>query len=251
MVAFSCRVKNLHLPCFLSISGKKFDDDQMISGRGCLTNVWHDVLQSFYSNALWANKGKPLKTRAISKHYWKTYEKPQHKDCPTEPNSWCSFQKNKTLHQSTYKPVKNLIPVSIQKVIQPLFEKLSNPALSDCSNANESYHHILWGLALKEQYTSSEAIHLVVQLSVCLNKSGFYSVYSRTLARCKLPYLICSLPSFPCIDNRRIANTHYREQDRVKYNRKKEQRALNKQADAFVRKEGIQYKQGELQGKPK
>lgn len=79
---------------------------------------------------------RPLEIGAILKHYCSTYKKPQHEDCPIGPNSRCSFQITKALHQNTYKPVKNPIPVSIKKVTQPLFEKLSNPVfLSDCSNA--------------------------------------------------------------------------------------------------------------------
>ena len=50
------------------------------------------------------------------------------------------------------------IPASVQKIIKPLFDKLSNPAfLSDCSNVltsntNQSYHYVLWSLAPKKQY---------------------------------------------------------------------------------------------------
>ena len=151
--------------------------------------------------------------------------------------------------------MKNPIPVSIQKVIQPLFGKLSYPAfLCDfsntlTSNANESYHHVFWGLTPKQQYTSSEAIEMAVHLSVCLYNSGFYGVYSRMLARCKMTYLVSSLALFRCVDNRRIANRDYQGQDRVKYNQKKEWQPLSKQADVFVREEGTQYKQSAFQGK--
>ena len=220
MVASSRRVGNLNLHCFLPISRKNLDDGKGMSGRGCLTNVQIDTFQSFYGKVLQANNRKRLEmaraTRAILKHYCNTNEKPQYEDCLTMPNSWCSFQKGKALHQNTYKPAKNAILVSIQKVIRPLLEKLSNSAfLSDCSNAltsnaNESYHHVLLDLVPKEQYTSSEVIELAVQLGVCLYISDFYWVYSGMLARCKLPYMISSLVSFRCIDIRCIANTDYR-----------------------------------------
>lgn len=92
-----------------------------------------------------------------------------------------------------------------------------------------------------QQYTSSEAIELAVQLSVCLYNSGFYWVYFRMLARCKLPYSASSLTSFRSICNRCITNTDYCGQDRVKYNRKKTA-AMNKQTDVFVKEKGIQNK---------
>ena len=71
------------------------------------------------------------------------------------------------------KPIKNHLSPVVQKVIEPFFERLGNLTfLTDCSNAlrsnnNESYHHVLWGLASKEQYTSSQNVSFAVHLSVC------------------------------------------------------------------------------------
>ena len=100
-------------------------------------------------------------TKAILKHYCSTVKKPQHDYCPSGPQSWCSFQRDKATGTNLHKPIKNPLPPAVQKRIEPLFERLSNLAfLTDCSNTltsnnNESYHYVLWGLAPKEQYTSS------------------------------------------------------------------------------------------------
>ena len=137
----------------------------------------------------------------------------------------------------------------MQKVIELLFERLGNPAfLSDCSNAvtsnnNESYHHVLWGLAPKEQYTSSQNVSFAVHLSVCLFNSGFLWPYSRLMDKCGMSY---SRSCFYKIDKKQINNTEYKNEDFVKCNRKKEKSLKNKQADAFVRDEGIQYKSAQF-----
>ena len=91
------------------------------------------------------------------------------------------FKKTKQSPASEHwQNLNNALPVSIQKVIPCLFEKLLNPAfLSDCSNpltsnGNKTYHHVLLDLVPKELYTSSEAIELAAQLSVFLYSSDFY-----------------------------------------------------------------------------
>ena len=82
----------------------------------------------------------------------------------------------------------------MQKVIEPLFERLGNTAFqTNCSNAltsnnDEPYHHVLWGLAPKEQYTSSQNVSFAVHLSVCLFTSGFPWLYSRLMDKCDMPY---------------------------------------------------------------
>ena len=157
-------------------------------------------------------------------------KKPQHDYCPSGPQSWCSFQRDKATGTNLHKPIKNCLPPAVQNVIEPLFDWLGNPAfLTDCSNAltsnnNESYHHVLWGLAPKEQYTSSQNVSFAVHLSVCLFTSGFLWLYSRLMDKCGMPYWSC----FYKIDKRRINNTEYKNEEFVKYKRKEERSLKNK-----------------------
>ena len=137
-----------------------------------------------YSNALRNNKGSPENmsnaTKATLKHYCSTVEKPQHDYCTSSLQSWCSFQRDKVTGTNLHKPIKNPLPPAVQKVIETLFERLGKAAfLTDYSNAitsnnNESYLHVLWGLAPKEQYTSLQNVSFTVHLSVCLCNSGFF-----------------------------------------------------------------------------
>ena len=50
------------------------------------------------------------------------------------------------------------------------------------------------------------------------------------------------------IDKKQINNAEYKSEDFVKCKRKKERSLKNKQADAFVRDEGIQYKSAQFYG---
>ena len=69
---------------------------------------------------------------------------------------------------NTYQPVKEPIPPAIQEIVKPIFSKLGDEKfLKACkniatSNANEPYHHVLWGLAPKEAFCSTKEIDLAI-----------------------------------------------------------------------------------------
>jgi len=160
-----------------------------IGGSGRLTCVRIDTIQNFYGTALRKNKGNAQDiakaTRAILKHYASSPENPQHKDCPTGKNSWCSFQKDIACNTSEHLPIKNPLPPAVVEVIQPVFDKLSSETfLAGCEwclsqNTNECLHHVTWSMAPKEQYVSPQENHLAVCLSVLLFNAGAHSTYSR------------------------------------------------------------------------
>ena len=147
-------------------------DGKGISGRGRLTNTRIDALQSLYGYTIRSNKNDPEAmskgTLAIVKHYSSTKRKPQHGYCPKGKTSWCKYQVDKALGTKTYCPVKNPIAPAIQKLIEPIFQKLGDrDFLDSCkklmsSNANESYHNVLWGLAPKERFCSPNEVQLAV-----------------------------------------------------------------------------------------
>ena len=72
---------------------------------------------AFSSNALRNNKESPENmsnaTKAILKHYCSTVEKPQHDNCPSGPQSWCSFQRGKATGTNLHKPIKNHVPPAV------------------------------------------------------------------------------------------------------------------------------------------
>ena len=66
--------------------------------------------------------------------------------------------------------------------------------------------------------------------------------------KCGMPY---SRSCFYKIYKRRINNTEYKNEEFVKFKRKKERSLKNKQANVFVRDKGIHYKSGQFYGSEK
>ena len=152
--------------------------EKSISGAGRLTIARIDSIQGFYGTALRANKGdaKAMSkaTSAILKHYSDLPDKNKHEDCPTGTSSWWSYQKDKACKTRTYQPVKNPFAPALVEVMQPLFDRLgSEQFLAGCEqcltqNANESLHHVIWGMAPKDQHRAQAETRLATHLGVLL-----------------------------------------------------------------------------------
>ena len=153
---------------------------------------------------------------ASLKHYCSTPEKPQHDDCPIGPSSWCSYQRDLANGTHEYKPVKNPIAPTIQEIIQPIFEKLGDKTFLAgfknlaTSNPNESFHHLLWSMAPKEQFTSSIEIKLAMNLSVCQFNSGFSWSFSNVIEKLGLPLTRTMKLIFNQIDKERIRHSDFK-----------------------------------------
>ena len=227
-------------------------DGKTINGKGRLTNNRIDIFQNIYGHAIRKNKGDPqAMSKAVSaslKHYCSTIDIPQHDDCPPGGDSWCSFQRDKATESTSHQPIQNPIAPAIQKIIEPVFSKFGNERfLEGCknlasSNANESFHHVLWNLAPKEQYNSSLEIELAMNLSTCLFNSGFLWTYKNFLNQIGLNITDISQQLFRKIDEVRIKHSEYKLLSSTKEKRKKTRRLKNKLADSFKRVEGVQYK---------
>lgn len=192
--------------------------------------------------------------KAALKHYSSTLEHPQHEDCPSGVSSWCSYQRDLATNQNSHCPVKNPIPPSIQKIISPVFEKLGNEQFLDgcknllSSNANESFHHVLWGLAPKEQYNSPKETELAMNIAVCLFNNGFTWTYKTLLSSCNLSFSSESINIFTSVDSKRIANAEYFCMEAVRMKRKKIRKEKSRIQDAFVHEEGTNYSSGKFHG---
>ena len=181
--------------------------------------------------------------RAILKHYSSTIEYPQHDDCLPGASSWCKYQVDIATGGNTYQPVKEPIPPAIQEIIKPIFSKLGDEKfLEACknivtSNANESYHHVLWGLVPKEAFCSTKEIELAINLTVCIFNSGFLWTYENVFQECNLKLSIEAKKIFRQIDATRIKKSDYHSSDVCKRKRKATRREKNKLADAFQKKD--------------
>ena len=141
-----------------------------------------DTFPNFYGLVIKRNKGNPqamsAATMAMLSHY---KESSSHEDCPQGKDSWCSFNRDKATGENTYRPTKDMLPNAVVEVIKPLFERLGSPsflsAVANCrtQNVNESFHHLVWQLAPKETYTSTNKTKCALFLAVSLFNDGYAS----------------------------------------------------------------------------
>ena len=231
--------------------GKKLEDGKCIGGAGCLTVARIDTMQSFYGLSIRQNKGfssaMSKATQAISLHYSSTENKLQHQCCPTDPNSLCSFQRDLVWKTRDHRPIKDPFPAAVVKVIKSVFDKLADKIfLAGCEscltqNADESLHHVIWGIAPKDQFTSQAENNIAVNLGVLLFNCGVEVTYSQLLPMLDVPVSESMLKAFRIIDNKRIYGAEYKDRTNVKERRKRYKRMKSKKADAFLHKEGVQY----------
>ena len=234
-------------------AGKKLEDGKGLGGRGRLTISRIDAMQSFYGLAIRENKGdsKAMSqaTKAILHHYASTGEKPQHQFCPVGDKSWCSYQRDAATGEKTHQPIKDPLPPAVVKTIKPVFDRLGDKKfLAGCErcatqNANESLHHVVWGFAPKDQYTSASENNLAAGLGVLVFNSGVATSYSRLADEIGLSVTPNMERAWERIDSERIYGAEYKDLERVKTQRKRRKRKLANKADAFQHEEkGLQYK---------
>ena len=217
-----------------------------------------DTIQNFYGRAIRDNKGNAKEmakaTHAILKHYSSTLEEPKHNDCPSGPTSWCSFQRDRANGTNCHKPIKNPLPDAVVEVLQPLFNRLGDETfLVGCENCytqnrNECLHHVIWGMAAKEMFSSPREVSLAICLGVLQFNQGFSATYTDLLPALGIQIQPKMLEAWKNIDIDRIYQSDYRNTPEVKLRRKKKRKEKHKRQDAFVHEEGIMYKSQSFHG---
>ena len=161
-------------------------------------------------------------THAILKHYASTPEKPRHEDCPMGKDSWCSYNRDRATGQTTHVPIKDPLPEAVVKVIQPTFDRLGSEEFlvgrERCldQNNNESLHHVVWGMAPKEQYTTQQETSLAVSMGVLLFNNGLNDTVHKLLESMDIPVHPDMLKQWEQIDSKRIAGSDYKSAPAVK-----------------------------------
>ena len=237
--------------CF-AFSGVKLADGKGLGEAGRLTIARIDTIQSFYGLCIHQNKGdaKAMSnaTKAILLHYSSTEEKPQHDCCPVGPKSWCSYQRDLACKTKTHRCIKDPIPPAVVEVIKPVFDKLGDEKfLGGCErcatqNANESLQHVIWGFAPKDKHTSQVESSLSVNLGVLIFNCGMEVTYSQLLPKIGVTVTNHMREAWSKIDRKRMYGGEYEERSEVKERRKRYNRIKSKKDDAFLHKEGLQYK---------
>lgn len=237
------------------LAGKKVGDRIGSRGHGRLTLDWITAFTNFYGKALKDNKGYSKAmghaTMAILKHYSSTPQKPMHEDCPKGKNSWCSFQVDLAQPEKkrTHVPIEDPIPPEVFEVVRPVFAKLGSEAfLAGCEkcltqNPNESLHHVIWGIAPKDQFTSQHETHLAVCLGLMVFNNGMERTYSQLMKMCGLSVEKTMVSAWQKIDGVRQRDSDYKSKPETKNRRRENKQLKSKKQDAFKHKEGgPQYK---------
>ncbi len=108
-------------------------DPKSIGGQGRLTANRIDKLQVYYGLAIQHNKedleGMKNEVWAGMYHSASMDENPQHQFCPNDEQTWCKYHRSvmdgKDYHHS------NPLPLAIVKVVKPVYDRLTKPAILD------------------------------------------------------------------------------------------------------------------------
>lgn len=131
--------------------------------------------------------------------------------------------------------------------MQPLFDRLGNDTFlvgrESCytQNRNECLHHVIWGMASKEMFSSPQEISLAISLGVLPFNQGFNSTYSQLAPELDIQVQPKIRESWRKIDLDRIYQAGYRSTPEVQKRRKKKRKEKLKKQDAFVHQEGVMY----------
>ena len=100
---------------------------------------------------------------------------------------------------------------------------------------------MLWSIAPKEQYSSSQEIALAVNISTCTFNSGFAWTYKKLLGELGILVSKESKSLFNIIDKTRVINVDYKTQEKEKVKRRNKRKKKNKLADSFIHEEGVKF----------
>ena len=232
--------------------GKKLSDGKTIGGRGRLTLVLIDKFQKYYGKAIRSNKGDvegaSKAVKAILYHSASTNERPQHDNCPQGEDSWCGWQRDVAKGTTTYKHTHPL-PQSIVDVLQPIFQRLSNPVLlegsKDCftQNPNESLHHLVWDKCPKSSFAGAATVEIAACLGM-LEFNGGHHCYAELLTTMGIEPGYYAQTAFTKRDKERLYHASRKSCSKTKRRRTVLKSQKKASADKQQQSEGPLYEAG-------
>ncbi|XP_070579536.1 uncharacterized protein [Ptychodera flava] len=236
--------------------GQKLSDGKGLTGRGRLTRSLINSIQIFYGMALRNNKGNAKamseSTKAIVAHYSSTYDNPKHDFCPKGGDSWCKYQSDLATGKCTYRPLKRPIPDAIVELLQPEIDALADEALLKnaemclTQNANESLHHVIWGLVPKEQNHGRLSLELRIAMGIAHFNSGLEKFNCRLYDGLRLPIPEISRKMWKELDGERIRDIEVKSSSPAKKRRKINKYRHLAKMDKFEYQEGPSYASGQF-----
>ncbi|XP_044313131.1 uncharacterized protein LOC123037265 [Drosophila rhopaloa] len=109
-------------------------------------------------------------------HYCSTDKNPKHENCPTGPESWCSWQRAAAANElSSFKHDYQTFTEDVAKALHLIYTDLSKKELLErclggfTQNNNESYNQLIWKISPKIIPSGSK----IVEMATCVAAGVF------------------------------------------------------------------------------
>lgn len=166
-----------------TVMGKKeLQDGKTIGGRGRLTNVIIDEIQTYYGLAIQRNTNSLDKMKQA---VWSTYfhlmssnESPAHGLCPKGSDTWCKYHKAMAEGKPYDHKAHTHLPKSVMEAIKPIFKDLSNDQLlrrclhGGTQNPSESLNNVIWSRVPKTTFVMKTTLDLGVYEAIASYNMG-------------------------------------------------------------------------------
>lgn len=232
-----------------NLVGKNLSDGKKISGKGRLTDKIIDEIQTYYGNAIRANKqdleGMRKAIWAIYFHKLSSDKKSYHELCSEH---WCKYKRAEK--DNVKLSHDNSLPEAVMVACKPIFRDLSHPdLLKKCldgytQNANESLNNLIWKLCPKNKYHGLKTVETAVGLATITFNDGAWSLGS-VLNNMKLTSGRFAKNYFIATDEERLKNADRRATEASLEARRARRNARLGAEEAMARKEGFPYARGE------
>lgn len=159
-----------------SMGKKELVDGKTIGGRGRLTNVVIDEIQTYYGLAIQRNTGSLENMKqavwATYFHLMSTNDSPAHGMCPQGNDTWCKYHKAIAEGKTYDHKAHTHLPKSVMETIKPIFRDLSNDQLlrrclhGGTQNPSESLNNVIWSRIPKSTFVMKTTLELGVYEAV-------------------------------------------------------------------------------------
>lgn len=224
-----------------------------LGGRNKLTNATIDRLQNYYGIAIRSNVGdlEGMKKSILASlfHVASSETNVWHDHCPTTPDTWCLYNRDKINSTKTYKPGVGLPKKIVLEYLKPIYAELSSDVLlKKClhgmtQNANESFNALIWERVPKSNYVGYTQLEIGVYDAVAVFNDGRSATLDILQAMGLQPGVHC-VKACKYINNQRIKNSVMKSSGKCKVRRKIIRGGVNKIKDKNIEKEGKTYEAG-------
>lgn len=167
---------------------RKLTKEQRLGGRGVgrLTENKCDSLQNFYRGAILDNIPNVDKMRSAVwaglYHSMSTDEEPQHRHCPTGPESRCFYQKAlaQGVEPGSHKdhPSSTYLSIPVAHKMVPVYKRMSDESLlkrmvhGGTQNNNECLNAMIWARCPKTSFMGLKRVQGSTARAVCAFNEG-------------------------------------------------------------------------------